>query len=171
MPKIRSAYRPEFRRQMVELVRAGRTPHDLAQELEPCYETIHAWVQQADRDEGRSNRHQIGDFGKGDMLNRKRVGQFEHAGRHRQAGDGAERGRADKLGRRFRHHRMDGNASLRQLARQIDRLVRGNRSADSENNVFFSHFSPFTDPAGLYKGSEAIQSMSNAKHSQLHHAA
>ena len=55
MPRTRSRYPREFRRQMIELVRAGRTPHELAQEFEPCYETIHAWVQQADRDEGRSN--------------------------------------------------------------------------------------------------------------------
>jgi transposase len=54
MPRTRSPYPPEFRRQIVELVRAGRTPRELAQEFEPCYETIRAWVRQADRDEGRS---------------------------------------------------------------------------------------------------------------------
>ncbi len=54
MPKTRSPYPLEFKRQMIELVRAGRTPRELAQEFEPCYETIRAWVQQADRDEGRS---------------------------------------------------------------------------------------------------------------------
>lgn len=55
MPRTRSRYPREFRRQMIELVRAGRTPHELAQEFEPCCETIRAWVRQADRDEGRSN--------------------------------------------------------------------------------------------------------------------
>jgi len=55
MPRTKPRYPREFRRQMVELVQAGRTPHELAQEFEPCYETIRAWVQQADRDEGRSN--------------------------------------------------------------------------------------------------------------------
>ncbi len=54
MPKTRSPYPPEFKRQMIELVRAGRTPRELAQEFEPCYETIRAWVRQANRDEGRS---------------------------------------------------------------------------------------------------------------------
>ena len=54
MPKTRPPYPLEFRRQMVELVRAGRTPRELAQEFEPSYETIRAWVRQADRDEGRS---------------------------------------------------------------------------------------------------------------------
>ena len=38
---------------MVELVRAGRSPRELAQEFEPCYETIRR-VKQVDRDEGRS---------------------------------------------------------------------------------------------------------------------
>ncbi len=54
MARTRPAYSKEFRRQIVELVRAGRTPRELAQEFEPCYETIRAWVKQADRDEGRS---------------------------------------------------------------------------------------------------------------------
>ena len=35
MPKTRPPYSPEFRRQMVELVRAGRSPEDLAREFEP----------------------------------------------------------------------------------------------------------------------------------------
>lgn len=53
MPRTRSPYPPEFRRQMVELVRARRTPRELAQEFEPSYETIRSWVRQADRDDGR----------------------------------------------------------------------------------------------------------------------
>lgn len=54
MPKTRPPYPLEFRRQMIELVRTGRTPRELAREFEPSYETIRAWVRQADRDEGRS---------------------------------------------------------------------------------------------------------------------
>ena len=53
MPKTRPPYPLEVRRQMVELVRAGRTPRELAREFEPSYETIRNWVRQADRDEGR----------------------------------------------------------------------------------------------------------------------
>jgi transposase len=53
MPKSRRAYAPEFRRQMVELVRAGRTPENLAKEFEPTAKSIRDWVAQADRDEGR----------------------------------------------------------------------------------------------------------------------
>jgi len=38
---------------MVELVRAGRSPEELAKEFEPSAQAIRNWVTQADRDEGR----------------------------------------------------------------------------------------------------------------------
>ena len=38
---------------MVEAVRAGRGPEDLAREFEPTARSIRAWVTQADRAEGR----------------------------------------------------------------------------------------------------------------------
>jgi len=38
---------------MVELVRSGRTPEELAKEFEPSAQAIRNWVSQADRDEGR----------------------------------------------------------------------------------------------------------------------
>jgi transposase len=53
MARTHAPYPPEFRRQMVELVRAGRTPDELAREFEPSAEAIRTWVKQADRDEGR----------------------------------------------------------------------------------------------------------------------
>ncbi len=53
MGKTRKPYPPEFRRQMVELVRAGRSPEEPAKEFEPTAESIRNWVKQADRDEGR----------------------------------------------------------------------------------------------------------------------
>ena len=53
MPKSHAPYPPEFRRQMVELVRAGRTPEELSKEFEPSAQAIRNWVRQADRDEGR----------------------------------------------------------------------------------------------------------------------
>ena len=53
MPRSHPPYPPEFRRQMVELVRAGRTPGELAREFECSDQTIRNWVRQADRDEGR----------------------------------------------------------------------------------------------------------------------
>ena len=53
MPKTRSPYPPAFRQQMVELVRSGRNPEDLAREFEPSSQTIRNWVVQADLDEGR----------------------------------------------------------------------------------------------------------------------
>lgn len=53
MGKTRPPYPPEFRRQMVDLVRSGRNPEQLAREFEPTAQSIHNWVAQADRDEGR----------------------------------------------------------------------------------------------------------------------
>ena len=53
MPKTRPPYPPELRRRMVELVRAGRDPEDLAREFEPTAQSIRAWVLQAERAEGR----------------------------------------------------------------------------------------------------------------------
>ena len=43
----------EFRRQMVDLVRAGRSPGELAHEFEPTAHSICAWVAKADKEEGR----------------------------------------------------------------------------------------------------------------------
>ena len=53
MPKTRRPYSPEFRRQMVDLVRAGRSPEDLAREFEPTAQSISAWVVVAGKQEGR----------------------------------------------------------------------------------------------------------------------
>jgi transposase len=52
MPKYRVPYPPEFRRQMVELVRSGRTPEDLSREFEPTAQSIWNWVRQVERDGG-----------------------------------------------------------------------------------------------------------------------
>ena len=52
MPRSRPPYPPEFRQQLVELVRAGRMPEELAKEFEPSAESIRNWVKQADRDDG-----------------------------------------------------------------------------------------------------------------------
>jgi len=53
MAKTRLPYTPEFRRQMVELVRVGRSPEELAREFEPTAQSIRNWVAQAGRDAGR----------------------------------------------------------------------------------------------------------------------
>jgi transposase len=53
MSKTRPPYTPEFRRQMIELVHAGRSPEQLAEEFEPTAQSIRNWVAQADRDAGR----------------------------------------------------------------------------------------------------------------------
>ena len=52
MPRTRPPYPPEFRQQMVQLVKAGRTPEELSREFEPTAQTIHNWVKQTDIDAG-----------------------------------------------------------------------------------------------------------------------
>jgi len=52
MPRTREPYPPEFRQQMVELVRAGRTPSEVSREFEPTAQTITNWVKQTDLDAG-----------------------------------------------------------------------------------------------------------------------
>ena len=54
MPRSHAPYPAEFRRQIVALARAGRSPEELAEEFEPSANAIRNWVRQADIDEGRS---------------------------------------------------------------------------------------------------------------------
>ena len=49
----RGRYPPEYKEQIVELVRSGRSPGSLAREFEPSEQTIRNWVKRADLDEGR----------------------------------------------------------------------------------------------------------------------
>ncbi len=55
MPRTRPPYPPEFRQQIIELARAGRSVTELAREFEPSCETIRGWVKQADLDGGLRN--------------------------------------------------------------------------------------------------------------------
>ena len=55
MAKKGTVYPAEFRRQMVELVWAGRKCGDLAREFGPTDWTIRKWVKQAERDARRGD--------------------------------------------------------------------------------------------------------------------
>lgn len=57
MPRTRHPYSPEFRRQMFDLVRAGRSPDDLAKEFEPTAQSIGAWVAPTAKQDGRQKEH------------------------------------------------------------------------------------------------------------------
>ena len=48
-------YAPEFKRQMIELVRSGRTPASLSKEYGPSAWTIGTWVKQDARDAGKGD--------------------------------------------------------------------------------------------------------------------
>lgn len=54
MSQTRPPYSPEFRSRMVELVRSGRSPEELAKEFEPSSISIRNWVAQANINEGKS---------------------------------------------------------------------------------------------------------------------
>ena len=55
MAKSQRVYTPEFRRQMVELHRAGRSFDELAKEFGCTSWSIRQWVKQADRDTSRGD--------------------------------------------------------------------------------------------------------------------
>ena len=52
MPRNRPPYPPEYRQQLVDLVRGGRKPEDLSREFEPSAQSIWNWVRQAEWDDG-----------------------------------------------------------------------------------------------------------------------
>jgi len=56
MAKTRRAYPSEFRRQMVEVVGAGRTPEELARKFEPTAQSIRNWVALSERKAGCGDR-------------------------------------------------------------------------------------------------------------------
>src|SRR5262245_45275762 len=52
MPKSHRPYPPEFRQRLIELVRKGRTPEELARQFEPSAQAIRGWVKQGALDGG-----------------------------------------------------------------------------------------------------------------------
>ena len=55
MTKSHKLYDPEFLRKIVELVRSGRSPADLAKEFGSTPQAIRSWVRQADLDQDRGS--------------------------------------------------------------------------------------------------------------------
>ena len=53
MPKPHAPYSAEFRRRLLDLVRAGRTPESLSREFHVSAQSIRNWGRQADLDAGR----------------------------------------------------------------------------------------------------------------------
>src|SRR5439155_26794411 len=52
MPQSHPPYSPGFRQRIVELVRKGRTPEELARQFKPSAQAIRNWVKQAALDAG-----------------------------------------------------------------------------------------------------------------------
>ena len=55
MAQSRPPYPPEFRQQMVELVRSGRTPSELAREFEPSAQAIGDWARKGEAENDPSS--------------------------------------------------------------------------------------------------------------------
>jgi transposase len=53
MPRTHPRYPDEFRQQILELARAGRSPDELAKEFEPTAQTIRNWIKQSELDHGQ----------------------------------------------------------------------------------------------------------------------
>ena len=53
MPKHKPPYPAEFRQQIIELARAGRTPAELSREFGPSAQSITNWIAQSARDKGK----------------------------------------------------------------------------------------------------------------------
>ena len=53
MPKSKPPYPAEFRQQIIELARAGKTPAQLSREFGPTAQSITNWIAQDGRDRGK----------------------------------------------------------------------------------------------------------------------
>ena len=53
MPKTHAPYPEEYRQQILELARAGRSAEELAKEFEPSAQCIRNWIKQDERDRGQ----------------------------------------------------------------------------------------------------------------------
>jgi transposase len=53
VPKSKPPYPAEFRQQIIELARAGRTPAQLSREFGPTAQSIANWIAQDGRDRGK----------------------------------------------------------------------------------------------------------------------
>ena len=64
MPKTRPAYPEQFRREAIELLRAGRTPRELSESLGVCEQTLRNWrrqdqVDRHERDDGLTSDERV----------------------------------------------------------------------------------------------------------------
>jgi transposase len=53
MPRSHAPYPKEYRQQILELARAGRSAEELSKEFEPSAQCIRNWIKQDERDHGQ----------------------------------------------------------------------------------------------------------------------
>ena len=85
MAKSRPPYAEEFRRRLIELVRSGRTPEELAEKFEPTAQSIRNWAAHGDEVDDGEDDH-------GSSRGRRPGGPAPDR-RHRGPGTGVERHR------------------------------------------------------------------------------
>jgi transposase len=61
MPRTRPPYPEEFRREALHMLRAGRTPHELAEALDVSEQTLRNWRRQDEIDRGERDDRLTGD--------------------------------------------------------------------------------------------------------------
>src|SRR5271170_1748769 len=146
MPRYRTAYPPEFRRQMVDLVRSGRRPEELAREFEPTAQSISTWVKQAERDAGK----RVDGPTSAEREELARLRRENHRLRQRRSLPGSRRSSIDRLGRR-RLRQCNVRQFLRHPRMRADRsasLPISERGADGRLSVHRRLLQSLTPPFG-----------------------
>ncbi|WP_246081265.1 IS3 family transposase, partial [Nonomuraea mesophila] len=110
---------------MVELVRAGRTPEELAKEFQPSAQSIRTWVRQADLDDGRrqdgltsAEKDELARLRRENKILREEKEILRKAGGFLRAGDGSAEMKFRLIHAEKGHHEVSLLARVLGVSRQ-----------------------------------------------------
>ncbi|MEU8252306.1 IS3 family transposase [Nonomuraea sp. NPDC048916] len=110
---------------MVELVRAGRTPEELAKEFQPSAQSIRTWVRQADLDDGRrqdgltsAEKDELARLRRENKILREEKEILRKAGGFLRAGDGSAEMKYRLIHAEKDHHEVSLLARVLGVSRQ-----------------------------------------------------
>ncbi|MEU8404317.1 IS3 family transposase [Nonomuraea sp. NPDC048892] len=110
---------------MVELVRAGRTPEELAKEFQPSAQSIRTWVRQADLDDGRrqdgltsAEKEELDRLRRENKILREEKEILRKAGGFLRAGDGSAEMKFRLIHAEKDHHEVSLLARVLGVSRQ-----------------------------------------------------
>ncbi|NJP98946.1 IS3 family transposase [Nonomuraea sp. FMUSA5-5] len=110
---------------MVELVRAGRTPEELAKEFQPSAQSIRTWVRQADLDDGRrqdgltsAEKDELARLRRENKILREEKEILRKAGGFLRAGDGSAEMKFRLIHAEKDHHEVSLLARVLGVSRQ-----------------------------------------------------